>query len=67
MICKVGNINRYILHECKYQERLSLSELTKKVLEEMEISISSLFEYRIIYIAHFFTAEWSTVIKKSCI
>lgn len=46
------------------QERLSLSELTKKVLEEMEISISSLAGYRIIYIAHFFTAEWSMLSDK---
>lgn len=46
------------------QERLSLGELTKKVLEEMEISISSLAGYRIIYVAHFFTAEWSMLRDK---
>jgi len=46
------------------QERLSLGELTKKILEEMEISISSLAGYKIIYIAHFFTAEWSMLRDK---
>lgn len=46
------------------QERLSLGELTKKILEEMGISISSLAGYRIIYVAHFFTAEWSMLSDK---
>jgi hypothetical protein len=46
------------------QERLSLGELTKKVLEEIEIPISSLAGYKIIYVAHFFTAEWSMLNDK---
>jgi hypothetical protein len=46
------------------QERLSLGELTKKVLEEMQIPISSLTGYKIIYVAHFFTAEWSMLKDK---
>jgi hypothetical protein len=46
------------------QQRLSQGELTKKILEEMKISISSLAGYRIIYVAHFFTAEWSMLRDK---
>jgi hypothetical protein len=46
------------------QERLSLGELTKKILEEMQIPISSLGGYRIIYVAHFFTAEWAMLSDK---
>lgn len=41
------------------QERLSMGEFTKRILEEMDITISSLSGYRIIFIAHFFTAEWA--------
>jgi len=40
-------------------ERYSLSQFTKKVLEEMGIKPSTLKLYRIIYVAHFFSAEWS--------
>lgn len=41
------------------QERLSISELLKNILKKIDIPISSLEGYRIIFIAHFFTAEWS--------
>lgn len=41
------------------QERYSLSQFTKKVLQEINLPISQLQDYRIIYIAHYFTAEWS--------
>lgn len=41
------------------QERYSLSQFTKKVLQEMNFPISELKDFRIIYIAHYFTAEWS--------
>lgn len=41
------------------QERYSLSQFTKKVLQEINFPISQLKDYRIIYIAHYFTAEWS--------
>jgi len=41
------------------KERLTLGEFTHKVLKEMEIKPSSLSGYKIIYIAHFFTAEWA--------
>lgn len=41
------------------QERFTLSELTRKILDEMDISIKSLQGYHIIYIAHFFAAEWA--------
>lgn len=41
------------------QERYTFSEFTKKVLEELNKPISELEGYRIIYIAHFFTAEWA--------
>lgn len=41
------------------QERYSLSEFTHKVLNEIGILPSTLNDYRIIYIAHYFTAEWA--------
>ncbi len=41
------------------KQRLTLSEFTNKVLQEMNIYKSSLNNYRIIFVAHFFTAEWS--------
>lgn len=41
------------------QERYTLSVLTKKILENFNIVLSSLEGYRIIYIAHYFAAEWS--------
>lgn len=41
------------------QERYTLGEFTHKVLKEINKPISTLSGYRIIYIAHFFTAEWS--------
>ena len=41
------------------QERYTIGEFTHKVLGEINKPISTLTGYRIIYIAHFFTAEWS--------
>ncbi len=41
------------------QERYALGEFTHKVLGEINKSPSSLRGYRIIYIAHFFSAEWA--------
>lgn len=41
------------------KERYSLSQFTKKVLQKINLPISLLKDYRIIYIAHYFTAEWS--------
>lgn len=41
------------------EERFTLSEFTKKVLHEINMPISKLKDYRIIYVAHFFTAEWA--------
>lgn len=41
------------------KERYSLSQFTKKVLQEINLPISQLQDYRVIYIAHYFTAEWS--------
>lgn len=41
------------------KQRLTLGEFTHRVLNEMEIKPSSLNGFKIIYIAHFMTAEWS--------
>lgn len=41
------------------KQRLTLGEFTHKVLKAMDIKPSSLEGYRIIYVAHFFTAEWA--------
>lgn len=41
------------------QERYTLGEYTHKVLEEMELPVNMLKDWKIIYIAHFFTAEWA--------
>jgi len=41
------------------EERYTLGEFTRKVLKAVEIPISLLHEYRIIYIAHYFAAEWA--------
>ncbi len=41
------------------RERYTLGEFTHKVLKEINKSPSSLEGYLIIYIAHFFAAEWS--------
>ena len=40
-------------------ERYTLGELTHKILDDMDILPSSLKDYRIIYVAHFLTAEWA--------
>lgn len=47
------------------EERFSINLLTRNILREIDISISSLDGYKIIFIAHFFTAEWSML--KDCI
>lgn len=41
------------------KQRLTLGEFTHEVLKEMDIEPSSLEGYRVIYVAHFFTAEWA--------
>lgn len=69
-LCLSYQFSAYDLQSGKYKsgifymdvnskERLTLGEFTHKVLKKMGINPSSLKGYRIIYIAHFFTAEWS--------
>ena len=41
------------------QERYSWSEFTHRVLKEAQITPSHLEDFRIIFIAHFFSAEWA--------
>lgn len=41
------------------QERFTLGEFTKKVLQKINLLPSQLINYRIIYISHYFTAEWA--------
>jgi len=41
------------------KERYTLSQLTKKILKTINKPLSSLQGYRIVYIAHYFAAEWS--------
>ena len=41
------------------EERYTIGEFTHKVLDDMDILPSQLEDYLIIYVAHFFTAEWA--------
>ena len=45
--------------DIKSEERYTFSQLFRKVLKDMGIAISSLKDYKVIFVAHFFTAEWS--------
>lgn len=69
-LCLSYQYASYDLQTCKYKsgifymnintnERLTLGEFTHKVLKDMDIKPSALKDYMIIYISHFFTAEWA--------
>ena len=55
-----GNYKAGIFYpDINKEERYTLGEFTHKVLDAMDIPPSQLDGYHIIYVAHFFTAEWA--------